>query len=151
MNFYVNIKNMPKQLTSEEFKSIFTRVPRLCVDVLIKNEDGVLMTLRDIAPGKGMWHLPGGTVLFGETLANAAKRIAEDELGVDIEVVKILKVIEWLDPKTTIFGHSISIVILSKIKSGKIKLNEQASDFKFFKTPPKNTLHEHKEFLLNLD
>jgi NUDIX domain len=91
---------MPAQptgwLPEEEFFAIYRRVPRLCVEVVIVDpKRGVLLTLRDIPPNVGAWHIPGGTVLFGESLVEAVKRVARDELSLEVEVGELLGYIEY--------------------------------------------------------
>ena len=39
----------------------------------------VYLTKRSIEPCKGLWHLPGGTVRFGESLTEAGKLTANKE------------------------------------------------------------------------
>jgi len=117
------VKNI-KKLSSEDFREIYSKVPRLCVEVLIKNSDGVLLTKRKITPWNGYWHLPGGGVLFGETLEESIKRVAKEELDVEIKIIKFVKIIDWANNKIA-FGHSISLVYLVKIISGEIKLDFQ--------------------------
>ena len=58
-------------------------------------ERGVLLMLRDIPPNVGAWHIPGGTVLFGERVTDAVKRVARDELGLDVSVGDLLGYIEY--------------------------------------------------------
>ena len=83
-------------LPKAEFDAIFSRVPRLCVEVVIASpERGVLLMLRDIPPNVGAWHIPGGTVLFGEPLTSAVKRVASDELGLEVTVGELLGYIEY--------------------------------------------------------
>lgn len=53
----------PGWLPKPEYDSIYSRVPRLCVEVVISTRaQGVLLTRRDIPPNIGAWHIPGGTV-----------------------------------------------------------------------------------------
>jgi 8-oxo-dGTP diphosphatase len=61
----------------------------------VEPERGVLLMLRDIPPNVGAWHLPGGTVLFGETVSDAVKRVAGAELGAEVEVGELLGYIEY--------------------------------------------------------
>lgn len=83
-------------LPEEEFHAIYSRVPRLCVEVVIVTaERGVLLSLRDIPPNIGAWHIPGGTVLFGEPLEAAVRRVARHELGLDVAVGELLGYIEY--------------------------------------------------------
>lgn len=73
-------------LSQEEFWNIYKKVPRLTVEIIIKDKRGILLTLRNIEPCKNLWHLPGGTVRFGEKLIDAVKRIANRELGIEVLV-----------------------------------------------------------------
>lgn len=138
---------MEYRLSQEDFESIYSRVPRLCVEVIYYTpEKGVLLTRRAIEPWKGLWHTPGGTVFYKETLEDAIKRIAKKELGIDIIVDKFLGAIEFNNGST----HAVSVAILVKSMSETINLNEEASEYAFFKTLPENIIQDEKEFLLNL-
>jgi ADP-ribose pyrophosphatase YjhB (NUDIX family) len=86
----------PGWLPKAEFDAIYSRVPRLSVEVVIyMPERGVLLMLRDIPPNVGAWHIPGGTVLFAERLTDAVRRVARDELGLDVVVGDLLGYIEY--------------------------------------------------------
>ena len=139
-----------KNLSGKDYKYIFTRVPRLCVDVVIANRDGVLLSRRNIPPYAGRWYLPGGRVLKDESLVGAAKRICRDELGVRAEVIKILGAIEFFtEPRARHFiTHSVSIVFLVQSAGRIIRKSKQASANSFFKLLPKNIPPEVKRFLL---
>ena len=65
---------MAQKLSDQEYKEIYSKVPRLCVELLIKTEEGILLVKRAIPPGEGLWYLPGGTVLFDESVEQAVKR-----------------------------------------------------------------------------
>ena len=137
-----------EKLSKKEFKEIFSKVPRICVDLVIKTEDGVLFTKRSIEPFKKTWHLPGGGVLLNETLEEASKRIAKRELNLDINLKESIGQIEHLYEKCEgIKRHSISIVFLAEMASKEIKLNEDAEDYLFSKKIPENTIPEQEEFL----
>ena len=83
--------NLTGPLPQDEFDWIFSRVPRLTVEVLIASSDrGVLLALRDSDPWRGPWHLPGGTVRLGEPITEAVRRVARDELGVTVSVGELL-------------------------------------------------------------
>src|SRR5689334_17288551 len=86
----------PGWLPKAEYDSIYRRVPRLCVEVVIAAPGrGVVLALRDIPPNQGAWHIPGGTVLFGEPVADAFKRVAHSEVGLDVEPGEPLGYIEY--------------------------------------------------------
>lgn len=83
-------------LPKDEYDAIYRRVPRLCVEVVLATPArGVLLSLRDIPPNQGAWHIPGGTVLFGETLNGAVARVARMELGLQVEVGELMGTIEY--------------------------------------------------------
>ena len=133
-----------KRLPFKDFQYIYSKVPRLCVDLVIKDKKGVLLTQRLIPPDIGRWHFPGGTVLYGETVADAVKRIAQEEIGVK---VKILKQIGYLDYIRIPDTHAASIIFLIKPLSNNFRGSPQAEKIKFFKSVPKNTIAEHARFL----
>lgn len=137
-----------KPFTEEEFKSIYSRVPRLCVEVVIQSPKGILLTLRSLPSWNNQWHLPGGTVLFGEKLEEATKRIAEDELGASITVGQMIGLIEYpSEQKERGYGHGIGVAYLCHLNSPNIKLNTEASDAKFFQSAPENIIQEQGDFL----
>lgn len=137
--------------TPAEFKNIYSRIPRLCVDLVIKTKEGILLTYREKNGYEGLWHLPGSTVYLNEKLTSTAKRVAKEELGIEIDIdEKSIGKIEYLkEEETKGFGHSISIVFECKPKSLKFTLDADTSDAKFFKTSPRKIIEEQKIFLEN--
>lgn len=137
---------MVKRLPFKIFQEIYSKAPRVSVELVVKTPKGLLLTLRDIEPFKGEWHIPGGTILFGESIEEALKRIAQDELGATILSHKFLGIIEWLPtPKNK--WHDYSLAYLVELDRETFKLNEQAKDYKFFKSLPENTIKEFREFI----
>ena len=66
------------------------------VAVMIRDDKGqVLMTVRGIEPEKRKLDMPGGFVMFGEQLKDAAVREVKEELGVDVEIGECLG--HWVD------------------------------------------------------
>jgi len=71
------------------------KTPLATVDVIIEIDGGiVLIRRRNPPPG---WALPGGFVDPGETVAQAARREAKEETGLDVELSELLGV--YSDPK----------------------------------------------------
>lgn len=137
-----------KFLTQQEYKEVFSRVPRICVDLLIYNNEEFLLTKRTIEPYKNFWHIPGGRVYFGESFEETAKRIAKKELNIDIELKDQISCIEFFDLKDANY-HDISIIFLATTNTRDVKLNNEASEFQFFSEIPEGTIKEHKDFLEN--
>lgn len=142
-----------RPFSPDEFKEIYSKAKRICVDLVIKNSDGVLLTLRDIEPYKGKWHLPGGTIYFDEDTHSAAKRLAKEELGVDVSVKKLLGVIEYSTSRQNGgFDDPIALVFECWIENGKNpSLDEQATRFGYFSDLPTDTIQEVQDFLDGLD
>ena len=122
-------------------------MPRLCVDLVIKTDAGVLLSQRDIAPWKGFWHLPGGSVFFGESIDQAAKRIAKAELGISIKIKKTLGYGEFLEEIKLVGRHSVSIALLCTTAAKKIRGSWQAKNVGFFKKIPKPIIPEHAKLI----
>lgn len=137
---------MPKYLPAEEFKSIYSRVPRLCVDLVVDTDDGVLLTKREIEPGSGLWHLPGGTVLMGESLEAAARRVLENETGLTAKDFELIGTIEFPEDDNA-FRHAVSLVFQVIGKRGKMRGSDQARELQYFQELPGSMIEEHRAFL----
>ena len=87
---------MPRApLPQAEYEGIYAKVPRLTVEVVIVSSDGVLLARRQAGPCQGLWHIPGGTVRFGERLSNAVHRVAGQELAVEVDIDGLLGYVEY--------------------------------------------------------
>lgn len=143
-------KFKPKKIPYEDFKFIYDRVPRLCFDLVFKNQDGILMSRRSIEPGKGLWHFPGGTLLKGETIHGAMGRVALEETGLEIGDCKLLGPMEFYKPENP-FYHVVSFAYQVNSWSGQLRGSEQGEEIRFFREIPetmieeqKNLIHEHQ-------
>lgn len=143
------VKDM-KRLTDEEYKFIFERAPRLCLDFIIIKDGKFLLTRRDIEPFKGFWHLPGGMIRRGEKINEAAERILSSELGASFDSIEMAGYIDcgFETNQNGIEIHSISIVFLTKFNDDKLKsvLSEKAV---LFGDVPEKTQPVHAEFIKN--
>lgn len=132
------------KLPYEEFMSIYHKVPRAAIDIIIKTPQGIIFTKRSIPPFKGMWHICGGTVLFMEPIKHAVDRIVEDELGVKVKVIETLGIIEYFNDDGR---HTISNAFLAEITGGKLRGSEQGEEFAVFNKLPDNCIPEQRDFL----
>lgn len=140
---------MNNYLSDEDYDFIYSRVPRVCVDLLIKNSKGeVLLTKRDIEPYKDHWHFPGGRIKFKESIQSAIKRILKGELGLEDVKYEFVGYCEF--PEEIQKGqerHSISIVHLVYLDTDNIKLDFSAKEWKFFSEMPSPVIPPQQEFL----
>ena len=140
--------NFKKPLSSEEFKAIYSKVPRLCVELVIKTPEGIVLSLRKLSSWYGKWHIPGGTVHYKEEVKDAIKREAAEELGIEVSIKKLLGYIEYPDEKKERgFGSSIGLAFLCVANVSKMTPNDDASEIKIFKSLPGNLIEEHQVFL----
>ena len=82
-------------LPQHEFEAIFAKVPRLTVEIVLLRDGEVFLTRRSTGPCAGLWHLPGGTVRFGEPLIEAIARVGRNELGIEVAAGDLLGIIEY--------------------------------------------------------
>jgi|LakMenEpi03Aug12_release.lakeMendotaPanAssembly.Ray.scaffolds.fasta_scaffold228174_2 mutator protein MutT len=71
---------------------------------------------------RGLWELPGGSVEFGETLADALRREIHEELGIWIAVGELLDVIDHLLPEEG--QHWVSPTFLCTLVDGEPAIRE---------------------------
>jgi ADP-ribose pyrophosphatase YjhB (NUDIX family) len=137
--------------TNDEFKALYSKVPRLCADIIILTEQGVLLLERDIPPHNGFWHIPGGTIYYQEPMEAAIKRIAKNEIGVDVEPGELLGYVEYpSEVAERGWGWSVSLEFSCTIVSGTPQAAEQGTAVGFFLDIPEKTVPEQKAFLLNV-
>lgn len=137
-----------KPYSSEEFKAIYSKATRLCVDLVIKGPEGIVLSLRNIKPYKGQWHFPGGTVFYKEKITDAIKRVAMEEAGIKVNVEKLLGYIEFpSEEKERGFGYTISMAFLCSTKDSIFRSNEESLGIKIFKKLPSNMVAEQYKFL----
>ena len=140
---------MTGPLPQDEFDRIFSRVPRLTVEVVIASTDrGVLLALRDFGPCKGLWHLPGGTVRFGEPVIEAVKRVALDELGLTVSVGELLGYIEYPSHYDNGLDSPVGLAFRAQpLIGGMPNDRDLRSGCAWFTTLPENMHDEQREFL----
>ncbi|MEK6910615.1 MAG: NUDIX domain-containing protein [Nanoarchaeota archaeon] len=138
-----------KPFSPEEFKQIYSKVPRLCIDPIVRTKEGIVLSLRNGNYGwENQWHLPGGTLHYKETVEQGLKRLMKDEIGIEVKIVKVLGYKEFpSEEKERGFGWSVSLMILCDFVSGELRPDENALEVKSFSKLPENIVKEHKEFL----
>jgi ADP-ribose pyrophosphatase YjhB (NUDIX family) len=136
-------------LSEQEFEEIYSRVPRLTVEVVVTRADGVLLTRRAIEPCRGLWHIPGGTVRFGERLADAVARVARWELGIEVTESRMAGCIEYPSHPEQGLDCPVGIVFLVTRHSGDVELDAQADGHGWFRQLPAPMHGEQARFLVD--
>ena len=89
------------------------------VGAILVNPDGQVFLARRGPLAKnerGLWEFPGGSVEFGERLADALRREMREEYGIEIEVGELLDVVDHILPAEN--QHWVSPTFLCRIISG---------------------------------
>jgi len=124
--------------------------PILVVDGIFLENGKTLMVKRRRFPFIGFWVLPGGHVEYGERVEEAIKREMKEELGVTVKIKKLFGV--YSDPKRDPRYHTVSLVYLLEKGKGKICLNRESSEFRYFslKNLPEKIGFDHRKILNDL-
>ncbi|NUU64042.1 NUDIX domain-containing protein [Paenibacillus agri] len=97
--------------------------PRVGVGAVIRDENNrLLLVLRKKPPEAGHWSLPGGKVDYMETIENAVIREIHEELGIEIEIERLLCVTNHIIPSEDV--HYVAPTFLANIVSGDIHNQE---------------------------
>ena len=135
-----------KKSTEKDYNKFRKNFVFSCIDVIIIKNHSVLLTKRTQNPHKGSWHLPGNIIRKNETMRQAVKRAAKNELNLNVKIKKYVGVYENLNS----FRHDISHGFIVLPISGKIKTDFQSEELKFFKKIPKNTVPHHKKMIKDI-
>lgn len=92
----------------------------------------VLLTRRSRDPYAGYWHLPGGRVEFGETVAATLVRELREELGVETRVIGRMPVDITQSIITSADRHVIMLFFDVVIESGTPRALDGTSELGFF-------------------
>ena len=75
----------PAKLSRQQLAEVARNAPIASIDLIIENDKGeVLLGLRENAPARGYWFVPGGRILKNERIAQAFERIVREELGIHL-------------------------------------------------------------------
>ena len=97
--------------------------PLVGTGALILKDGGLLLVKRGAQPGFGKWSVPGGLVELGESVEDAMMREVKEEVGFDVEVVKLTDVVDTitLDSNGRVQYHFVVVNYLARIVGGELK------------------------------
>ena len=139
----LRMKKIIKKAPENDYHSFRKHFVFSCIDILLIKDGAILLTKRTLDPHKGSWHLPGNIIRKNETMKQAVRRAAKNELNLNVKIEKYVGVYENLNS----FRHDISHGFLVSPMSGKIKTDFQSKELKFFKKLPKNMVPHHKRMV----
>ena len=95
------------------------------VGAIIVDDSGRLFLARrgpQAGNERGLWEFPGGSVNYGERLADAIRREIREEYGVDIEVGELVDVADHILPEES--QHWVSPSFLARVIAGAPAIRE---------------------------
>lgn len=107
---------------------IFFRDPKVAVGVLVEDGARVLLVRRAVIPQLGWWALPAGYMEFDEEPQEAARREAQEETGLQVELTGLLDVFPITSPN----GHGVLIVYWARPAGGELRAGDDVSDARWF-------------------
>ena len=158
-----------KFLESDLYAAVVRNTVVCCVDILLVRRNPqkggrreCLLLERASEPAKGLWWLPGGRLLKGETFFAAAVRKAQQETGVDASQVKPIQVLgvwntmfpasAW-DTDTIKGTQTVNPIILVEVVGDDnvdVKLDQQSENHRWISLDPAENQTEDKYVLQGL-
>jgi ADP-ribose pyrophosphatase YjhB (NUDIX family) len=108
--------------------------PRAGVSIAVFRGSAVLLVRRGKAPYAGMWSLPGGAVLLGETAREAACRELFEETGLLASALTLGDVADALaqDDEGAVAAHYMIAVFAAEDVTGVLAAGGDAAEARFF-------------------
>ncbi|MCJ7763313.1 NUDIX hydrolase [Candidatus Bathyarchaeota archaeon] len=109
-------------------------MPIPSVEAMITKGKSLLLLKRKNSPAKGEWWFPGGRIWKGETFEETLHREVKEETALAVDIVKCVGVYNRIFPDR----HDITIVFLCRCCGDEVILNEEHSEYQFFRYLPAN-------------
>lgn len=123
-------------LPAEKYIDVIEHTQLVSIDLVIYDDQyRVLVGKRKNEPARGMWFVPGSRLYKGETIPEGVKRVARDEVGIDLtrdecELIGVFDHIydtNFLE-RTDVNGkliptHYVAIGFAAEIDSAEVKRN----------------------------
>lgn len=143
---------MPERVewvSDEDWEVIVSNAPIVSVDLVVLTPDGVVLGRRENEPAKNLWFVPGGRVQKGERLDDAARRVAREELGVNVDIRERLGVYEHLYEASDVPGaggkHYVPVGFVVETDTTTFETDDQHDTLSVFPTNDLPDLHEYVE------
>lgn len=97
------------------------------VGAVVFRDDEVLIVKRGKPPFLGQWSIPGGGLLHGERLEDAARREVREETGIEIRLIGLIGVFEAM-PAARGAGGALSHTVLIDYAAEWVRGEPRAGD-----------------------
>src|SRR5262245_15596211 len=103
--------------------------PRVGCAGIVRWGAKILLGRRNKDPNRGLWVLPGGGVIFGESFEDTLRRELREEAGIEIDIDHFFKVYELIVPPDE---HRVIVYLTANYQSGEPFASNDLSDVGFF-------------------
>ncbi|MBX3453155.1 NUDIX hydrolase [Ferrovibrio sp.] len=112
----------------------YPAAPIVGLGAVVWHQGKVLMVQRGRPPRAGIWSLPGGAQLLGETVEEGIRREIREETGIEIELLGLLEVINSVqrDPEGRVLYHYTIIDYAARWIGGEVQAGDDAADAAWF-------------------
>ena len=107
----------------------YPQQPLIGLGAIVWKDGRVLMVQRGRPPRQGIWSLPGGLQLLGETVADDIRREIREEAGIEIELLGLVEVVDSVqrDPADRVLYHFTIIDYAARWLSGEAVAGDDAA------------------------
>jgi ADP-ribose pyrophosphatase YjhB (NUDIX family) len=121
------VTHEPPRLVCGTCGFVFYLDPKVAVGAICRLPGGIVLLRRGIDPGYGKWVFPGGYVDRGETLEEAARREALEEIGAEVAIVRLLNAYSYP-------GSPVVVIVYEAVVRGGAALRggEEALEVRVF-------------------
>lgn len=139
---YAEYANKPFAYNDARFKD---RIRAASAAIILKG-DSILLAKRCREPFNGMWYIPGGHVLVGETMEETLTREIKEELGVSCRMGALFNVYSdrGRDPRNA----SVTAFYFTKLDSEHFEKNFEVNDFRYFPLAEVPELGYHQNIII---
>jgi mutator protein MutT len=116
----------PERLVCSKCRFIFFLDPKVAAGTIFRVDGKIVLARRAIDPGYGKWVFPGGFVDRGETVEDAARREAHEEVGVEVELRELVGIYSY--PGKPI----VVIVFAAEYRGGKLQAADECLEVRLF-------------------
>ena len=123
----VVLRHDPPRLVCGGCGFVFYLDPKVAVGAITTHDGGIVLLRRAIEPGYGKWVFPGGYVDRGETLEEAVRREAMEEVNLEIRIIHLLNAYSYA-------GRPVIVLVYeADVTGGTLKGGEEALEVRCFR------------------
>lgn len=107
-----------------------THWPQLGCGAIVRRNDSILLVKRGRPPQQGLWAIPGGKVLPGESLKKAVEREIFEETGVRIKAGELVYQLEYIehDEQGELAFHYVVLDFEAEYLEGEAQAGDDADE-----------------------